>query len=229
MDVTDKLRVLLVDDHTLFRKGLASLMSSRSNMEVVGEAENGNEAIEMTREALPDLILMDVHMPHCDGVEAVRAIKRELPHIKIVMLSASDDDDDLFAAIKNGADGYLLKDLDPSQFFVLLEGVRRSEAPISGILADRILKEFRRTDAGQEHPIELRETLTPREIETLERLVEGDSNKKIGEVLHVSENTVKLHLRNIMEKLHLQNRIQLAVYAVRQGLVSNSSDTQSPG
>ncbi len=221
---SDRMRVLLVDDHSLFRKGLASLMSDRNDIDVVGEAENGNEAIRITRELLPDLVLMDVHMPGGDGLEAVKIIKKELPHIKIVMLTVSDADDDLFAAIKNGADGYLLKNLDPVQFFVLLEGVRRGEAAISGVLADRILQEFRENDVrpGQ-HP-DVYEALTPKEIETLELLVKGDTNREIADALHVSENTVKLYLRNIMEKLHLQNRIQLAVYAVRKGLVNNPPD-----
>ena len=218
MITSDKLRILLVDDHNLFRKGLASLLSSRSDMEVVGEAENGQDAIAITRAVVPDLILMDIHMPGGDGLEAVKAIKNEMPHIKIVMLTVSDTDDDLFAAIKNGANGYLLKNLDPSQFFALLEGLRRGEAPVSGVVADKILHEFRKMDLAAEHPVEDYEALTFREIETLELLVKGDTNKEIAEMLHVSENTVKLHLRNIMEKLHLQNRIQLAVYAVRQGL-----------
>lgn len=220
----DRMRVLLVDDHSLFRKGLASLMSDRSDLEVIGEAENGVEAIRITRELLPDLILMDVHMPGGDGLEAVKTIKKEMPHVKIVMLTVSDDEEDLFAAVKNGADGYLLKNLEPSQFFLLLEGVKRGEAAISGVLADRILQEFRETDVRAEQRPDVYEALTPKEIKTLELLVKGDTNREIGDAMHISENTVKLYLRNIMEKLHLQNRIQLAVYAVRQGLVDNQRD-----
>ena len=224
MITSDRLRVLLVDDHNLFRKGLASLLSSRSDMEVVGEAENGRDAITITRAVVPDLIVMDIHMAGGDGLEAVKAIKKEMPRVKIVMLTVSDADDDLFAAIKNGADGYLLKNLDPSQFFALLEGIRRGEAPVSGIVADPILQEFRKMDwATMEHSLEVYEALTSREVETLELLVRGDTNKEIADALHVSENTVKLHLRNIMEKLHLQNRIQLAVFATRQGLVGDPS------
>src|SRR5512143_3604997 len=166
-----KLRVLLVDDHTLFRKGIASMLSDRDDMEVVGDVENGCEAIDRARAVLPDLVLMDVHMPGCDGITAVKAIKKNMPHVKVVMLTAFDDDEDLFAAIKNGADGYMLKNLTPSQFFNLLEGVTRGEAAISGVLADRILNEFRKTDQELRASNEIHPALTPREIEMLELLV----------------------------------------------------------
>ena len=225
MMASDKMRVLLADDHSLFRKGLASLISDRDDMDVVGEAENGNEAVRITRDMMPDLVLMDVHMPGGDGVEAAKTIKKEMPQVKVVMLTVSDTDEDLFAAIKNGADGYLLKNLDPFQFFDLLKGVRRGEAAISGVLADRILHEFRERDARPGQPQDVYEELTPKEIETLEMLVQGGTNREIADALHISENTVKLHLRNIMEKLHLQNRIQLAVYAVRQGLDHQKDET----
>jgi two-component system, NarL family, nitrate/nitrite response regulator NarL len=224
MVTSDRSRILLVDDHKLFRKGLVSLLSSRNDMAVVGEAENGNQAVEIARAVMPDLILMDIHMPGGDGLEAVKAIKKEMPGIKIVMLTVSDTDDDLFTAIKNGADGYLLKNLDPSQLFVLLEGIRHGEVPISGVLADRILQEFRKMDARLERHREVGEILTPKEIKTLELLVEGKTNQEMADTQHISENTVKLHLRNIMQKLHLQNRIQLAVYAVRRGLGRDQPD-----
>jgi DNA-binding NarL/FixJ family response regulator len=142
------------------------------------------------------------------------------------MLTVSDDDQDLFAAIKNGAEGYLLKNLEPYQLFDMLEGVRRGEAPISGTLAAKILQEFRQPDQSTAPEPEARDELTPREIEVLERVVEGATNKEIAEALTITENTVKIHLRNILEKLHLHNRIQAAVYAVREGLVDDSSQTQ---
>jgi DNA-binding NarL/FixJ family response regulator len=223
MLTSTKLRILLVDDHNLFRKGLASLIANRDDMEVVGEAIDGQAAIELTRTVLPDLILMDVHMPGCDGIEATKMIKKEMPHVKIVMLSAFDGDDDLFASIKNGADGYLLKNIDPTRLFTCLEGIRQGDALISGALAERILHEFR-SEMQPEHPSEAHETLTVREIEIMELLVEGESNKEIANALHIAENTVKFHLRNIMEKLHLQNRLQIAVLAVRQKLVGNPPD-----
>ena len=222
----EPLRILLVDDHVLFRKGMAALLTPRQDIEVVGEAGDGLEAIAQAREMLPDVILMDIHMPQCSGLEAVRIIKREMPHVHIVMLTVSDDDRDLFTAIKNGAEGYLLKNLEPYQLFEMLEGVRRGEAPISGTLAAKILQEFRRLDQSRVPKPEVRDELTPREIEVLERVVEGATNREIAEVLTITENTVKIHLRNILEKLHLQNRIQAAVYAVREGLVDGSSQTQ---
>jgi DNA-binding NarL/FixJ family response regulator len=222
----EPLRILLVDDHILFRKGVASLLASREDVEVVGEAGDGVEALVRARETMPDVILMDIGMPKCDGLEATRLIKREMPHMKIIMLTVSDDDRDLFAAIKNGAEGYLLKNLEPHQFFDMLEGVRRGEVPMSGVMAAKILQEFRQPDQSLVQSSETRDELTPREIEVLEQVVQGASNKEIAAVLSISENTVKIHLRNILEKLHLSNRIQAAVYAVREGLVGESSQTQ---
>jgi len=220
------LRVLLVDDHILFRKGVASLLSGRQDMVVVGEAGDGVEALARARETLPDVILMDIGMPQCSGLEATRQIKHEMPHVKIIILTISDDDRDLFAAIKNGAEGYLLKNLEPCQFFGMLEGVRQGEVAISGVMATKILEEFRQPDPSLAQPSEARDELTPRETEVLELVVEGATNKEIAEALSITENTVKIHLRNILEKLHLQNRIQAAVYAVRNGLVGQSAQTQ---
>ncbi len=222
MTLSDRPRVLLVDDHVLFRKGLISLLSSLLDMQVVGEADDGPGAVEMARRVSPDLILMDVHMPGGDGIQAVDIIKREAPHCKIVMLSASDDNDDLFMAIRAGADGYLLKTIEPARLVADLEGIRRGEAPISGVLADHILCEFRKTKPETEPLPGSPETLTPRETATLELLVQGKSNREIADALYVSENTVRIHLHNIMEKLHLANRIQVVAYALRQGLVDNS-------
>jgi two-component system nitrate/nitrite response regulator NarL len=221
----EPLRILLVDDHVLLRKGLAALLAPRRDIEVVGEAGDGLEAIARARETMPEVILMDIHMPGWDGLEAVKIIKREMPHVHIIMLTVSDEDRDLFSAIKNGAEGYLLKNLEPYQLFDMLEGVRRGEAPISGAMAAKILQEFRQPTQSMAKP-EAREALTPREIEVLERVVEGAINREIAEALVITENTVKIHLHNILEKLHLQNRIQAAVYAVRQGLVDDSSQTQ---
>ena len=222
----EPLRVLLVDDHILFRKGVASLLASHKDIEVVGEAEDGVEAVAKARETVPDVILMDLAMPKCSGLEATRLIKREMPHVKIIMLTVSDDDRDLFGAIKNGADGYLLKNLEPYQLFDMLEGIRRGEAPISGMLAAKILQEFRQPDHSLPQQPEASDELTPREMEVLERVVEGATNKEIAEALVITENTVKIHLRNILEKLHVQNRIQAAVYAVREGLVGDSLQRQ---
>ncbi len=218
------LRILLVDDHVLFRKGVAALLSGRQNIQVVGEAGDGIEAIQAARDTLPDVILMDIEMPNCNGLEATRNIKREMPHVKIVILTVSDDDHNLFDAIKIGAQGYLLKDLEPYQLYDLLDSISRGEAPLSGVIAAKILKEFTRPNKDPAQAPELIDELTPREIDILELVVEGKTNKEIAHTRNISENTVKIHLRNILEKLHLQNRIQAAVYAVRQGLVDETPD-----
>lgn len=217
----EPLRILLVDDHILFREGVAALLSTRPAMEVVGQAGDGLEAIARARETVPEVILMDISMPNCSGLEAVRVIKREMPHVHIIMLTVSDDDDDLFAAIKSGAEGYLLKDLEPAQLFSMLNGVRRGEVAMSGAMAARILQEFRQPGQSRGGQGEVREELTPREVEVLAEVVKGETNKGIAAALNITENTVKIHLCNILGKLHLQNRIQAAVYAVRRGLVQN--------
>jgi DNA-binding NarL/FixJ family response regulator len=214
------LRILLVDDHILFRKGVAGLLATQPYLTVVGEAGDGEEAIARARELVPDVILMDVTMPNRNGLEATRAIKREMPHVHIIMLTVSDTSHDVFAAIKNGADGYLLKNLEPAQLYDMLDGLRRGEAPISSKLAVRILQEFREPDESLSPTADPSESLTPRERQVLELVVTGASNRQIAEALALSNETVKIHLSNILAKLHLQNRIQVAVYAVRQGLVS---------
>ncbi len=218
-------RVLLVDDHVLFRKGLASLISGRPGFEVVGEAGNGLEAQERARETKPDVILMDIHMPGCSGLEAVGAIKREMPNVGIIMLTVSEDEDDLFAAIKNGAQGYLLKNLNPDDLFKMIETVRKGEAGLSPAMMARILDEFRKPTRSTEEPESVREELTPRELEVLQLVAQGASNREIAEALVISENTVKIHLRSILAKLHLQNRIQAATYALREGLVNRPPET----
>lgn len=213
------LRILLVDDHVLFRKGIASLLKGHQDMKVVGEAGNGIDAVTKARDLAPDVILMDINMPRRNGLEATRLIKQEMPDVQIVMLTVSEDDDDLFEAIKSGAKGYLLKKLEPDQLFNMLEGVRKGEAPISGVMAAKILHEFKQPDQMVVEQPEPVDELTEREIEVLEKVVAGATNQEIAESLHITKNTVKIHLRNILEKLHVQNRIQAAVRAVRTGLL----------
>jgi len=214
------LRILLVDDQTLFRKAIASLFLTRDDIEVVGEAGDGLEAIAVARETLPDIILMDLNMPNCTGLEAVKVIKQELPDIKVIMLTISDDDQDVFTAIKNGAEGYLLKNMEPRELFEMLEKTRNGELAIKGVLARKILQEFRQLERKTEKPPETSEALTPREIRVLQLIATGASNLEIAQSLYISENTVKLHLRSILTKLQLNNRIQAAVYAVKKGLVN---------
>lgn len=224
----EPLRILLVDDHVLFRKGIASLLAVRQDITIVGEASDGDEAVILAEQTMPDVILMDVNMPRQNGIETVKIIKREMPHIQIVMLTVSDDDNDLFEAIKSGAKGYLLKNLEPLELYGMLDRLRQGEAPISGAMAAKILREFRQPEYTQGKESQPVDELTTREIEVLEQVVTGASNKEIADTLHITENTVKIHLRNILEKLHVQNRIQAAVYAVRQGLVDEALLANSP-
>jgi DNA-binding NarL/FixJ family response regulator len=219
------MRILLVDDHILFRKGMAALLNARKSYEIVGEAGDGYEALEAARNTLPDVILMDIHMPRCDGLEGIRLIKREMPHVKIVVLTVSDDNQDLFQAIKGGAQGYLLKNLEPRQLYDCLENIARGESALSGSIAAKILLEFSNPGSSAEQDAgELVEQLTARETTILHLVADGKTNKEIASELVISENTVKIHLRNILEKLHLKNRIQIAVYAARQGLVKQEKD-----
>lgn len=207
------MRVLLVDDHALFRDGIRSLLEARG-VQVVGEAGDGQEAIDAAARLRPDVILMDITMPRMDGLEATRLIKARMPEIKIVMLTVSDEDHSLFEAIKSGAQGYLLKNLQADEFFELLTGIERSEAPISRGLAGRILEEFagRRAAAPA-----LQDELTEREQEVLRAVSGGASNREIAAALHISENTVKFHMKNILDKLHLRNRSEVVAYAARHG------------
>ena len=211
-------RVLLADDHPLFRDGLATLLRARG-MEVIGEASNGLDALEKCRALNPDLILMDIHMPKMSGLEATRLIKTEMPMMKIIILTVSDDDEDLFEAIKSGARGYLLKSLASQTFFELLDGVAKDEAPITRDLATRILDEFARQSQPPEKRGTSKESLSDREEEVLRLVAEGLTNHVIAGKLSITENTVKYHLKNILEKLHLHNRAQVVAYAMQSGLL----------
>ncbi len=224
--MTQPLRILLADDHVLFRKGLTALIAARHDMQVVGEASDGLQAIALARETKPDVVLLDINMPKCSGLEAIPSILRDVPQVRIVMLTVSEEDNDLFTAIKNGAYGYLLKDLEPQLLFDMLEGVRRGEAPVAGVMAAKILHEFRQMDKSTAPPQESPDQLTARESEVLKLVANGATNREIATALSISENTVKVHLRNILEKLHLQNRIQATVYAVRQGLADDPGPTE---
>ncbi len=221
--IAEPLRVLLVDDHRLFRKGLVKLLESLEDIEVVGEAGDGEEAIAQARETMPDVVLMDLAMPRCNGLIATLLIKQEMPHVKIIILTVSEGDRDLFDAIKNGADGYLLKNMDPCDLFDLLEGLKRGETAMTRQLAERILQDLRQPALGGKGQVQEAEALSAREIEVLEYVVQGASNREIAKALSISGNTVKIHLANILTKLHLSNRIQAAVYAVREGLVEQPS------
>jgi DNA-binding NarL/FixJ family response regulator len=254
--------VLLVDDQPLFRRAIATLIEEQADFTVIAEASNGQEALEQARALNPDLVVMDVEMPVMNGVEAVRLLRDEMAHVKVVMLTVSEDEDYLFDAVRYGANGFLLKDLQPEQLYEMLRSVLRGESPVSPVMAGRLLAEFRRShadghgsdrtadpsavlrpDAQRSHlpprpvasaspPEELAaadlarfplasaaaQILTRRELETLQYVADGLSNKEIGQRLSITEGTVKNHVHNALEKLQLENRIQAAAYVVRQGI-----------
>ena len=210
-------RILLVDDQTLFRDGLRELISHWQEFEVTGEAANGQEAVELCRQRQPDIVLMNIQMPVMNGVEAVRRIVAEFPAISVVMLTNSVEEGHLFETFKQGAHGYLLKNIPAEVLRKRLHEVVRGEFPLSGIIASKILTEInKQSTSGPNQSIE---SLTEREIQILKLVVEGLSNKEIGSRLFLSDQTVKKRLSNVLQKLHLNNRVQAAVYAVRKGLV----------
>jgi DNA-binding NarL/FixJ family response regulator len=244
------LRVALVDDHRLIREGLKGYLGARG-VEVVGEGGNGRDGVRLARELRPDVLLMDLSMPEMDGLEATRLIKAERPEQVVVILTASEAESDLFEAVKSGAQGYLLKNLDPEHLIGQLEAAARGEAALTPALAAKILGELARAAGGGQPaggpaiapppgptaappgptaapdrpggssvrpaPNEI-EPLTARERDVLEQVVRGASNREIAEALVVTDNTVKYHLKNILQKLHLRNRAQVVAYALQHGI-----------
>ena len=218
-------RVLLVDDHQLFREGLANILNNQPDFEVVGEAGDGLEALVKAKSLVPDLVLMDISMPGCDGLEATQCIKQALPAVTIVMLTVRDEDDKLFQSIRNGAQGYLLKSIRSKEMLEMLRGAVRGEAAITPTLGGRMLEEFRRLSQGtNQQPQEKIETLTGREQEILSLVAGGATNLEIAEKLHVSIHTVKTHMRKILAKLHQERRYEAASYALREGLIPPLED-----
>ncbi len=214
------IRLLLADDHVLFREGLSGIISAQPDMQVVGEASDGLEAIIKAQQLKPDLILMDIQMPGCDGLEATRKIKQELDGCIIIMLTVRDDEEKLFEAIKSGAQGYLLKNIRSREMLDMLRGAVRGEAAINPHLAGRMLEEFRRL--SHQLPADAEETalsLTPRERDVLALVAQGSSDKEIAADLSISLHTVKTHLRNILSKLQVSSRHEAARLAKHKGLV----------
>jgi DNA-binding NarL/FixJ family response regulator len=222
------MRLLLADDHGLFLEGLGNLLQA-GGYPVVGTARDGLEALELARALRPDVILMDIRMPRCDGITATRLIHTEIPEIKIVVLTTSTDNEDLFEALKSGASGYLLKNLEPNQLFDYLAGLERGEAPLSRELSARLLREFARqanvldehaaAALAGEHP---GPELTARQREILGLIADGMSYKEVGATLKLSENTIKYHMGDVLKRLHLKNREQVVAYALRAGLAQRS-------
>jgi DNA-binding NarL/FixJ family response regulator len=219
-------RILLADDHALFREGIAGLISAQPDLEVVGQASDGLEALSLARDLQPDLIVMDIHMPICDGLEATRLIRSELPEGRIVILTIHEEDEKLFAAIRAGASGYILKNTNSADFLRGLRGALKGEAPLPPKLARSLMDEFARLAS---HPASAEDRaqapdLTPREQEVLELIAFGKSDKEIAVQLSLSLHTVKTHVRSILSKLQAVNRREAARLAVQQGWVKGEND-----
>jgi DNA-binding NarL/FixJ family response regulator len=216
----ERLRVMVADDHALFRRGLQMVLEAESDIDLVGEASDGVEAVEKSQELMPDVILMDVRMPKRSGIEAASQIKDLLPHVKILMLTISDEEADLYDAIKAGASGYLLKEIPIEEVADAIRSVWAGQSRISPSMASKLLNEFaamsKATGDRSQIPAP---RLTDREMEVLRLVAKGMNNRDIAKDLYISENTVKNHIRNILEKLHLHSRMEAVVYAVREKLL----------
>jgi two-component system NarL family response regulator len=212
------IRVLVADDHALFRRALAAVFADEDDIDLVGEANDGEEAVKMAAELVPDVVLMDVRMPKMLGIEAARQISAAQPTTKIVMLTVSDEEEDLFEAIKAGASGYLLKEVDPTEIAQAIRQIHAGHSLLSPAVASKLVSEFaaisKRSDERASRP-----SLTDRELQVLRYASDGLTNRQIGRRLTISENTVKNHIRNILEKLHLHSRMEAVLYAVREELI----------
>jgi two-component system NarL family response regulator len=212
------IRVLICDDHALFRRGLVMVLESEPGIEVVAEAEDGEEAVRQAGDAAPDVILMDVRMPKMSGIEATRAISDVVPTAKILMLTVSDEEEDLYEAVKAGATGYLLKEISIEEVANAIRAVMTGQSLISPSMASKLLSEFNNLAKAAQQKV-LAPKLTDRELQVLKLVAQGMSNREVAEQLFISENTVKNHVRNILEKLHLHSRMEAVVYAVREKLL----------
>ena len=217
---SDDIRVMICDDHALFRRGLIMGLEAEDDIEVVAEAEDGEDALEKAVEFVPDVVLMDVRMPGIDGIEATRRIAEKVPTAKILMLTVSDEEEDLYEAIKAGATGYLLKEVSIEEVAPAARAVVAGQSLISPSMASKLLGEFSNlAKRAEERSSVPTPRLTERELEVLRLVAQGKSNREIAGDLYISENTVKNHVRNILEKLHLHTRMEAVMYAVREKLL----------
>jgi NarL family two-component system response regulator LiaR len=212
--MTEEIRILIVDDHTIVREGQRALIETEPGMTLVGEATNGAEAIEMARDLNPDVIFMDLFMPGVGGIEAIEAIKAENQEARILVLTSFAEDEKVFMAVKAGASGYLLKDATPDEILTAVRNVNRGQPAMNPIIANKLMRELQRE--SDLPPTE--EPLTERELDILKLVAQGLSNQEIAEELVISERTVRTHVSNILSKLHLANRTQAALYALKEGL-----------
>jgi DNA-binding NarL/FixJ family response regulator len=209
------MRVVVADDHSLFRDGITSLLEA-AGYQVVDQVGDGESVIEAVRSLQPDLVLLDITMPNKNGLETLEVLKTEFPALKVVMLTVSDEDQYLLAAIQAGANGYLLKDLNSEEFLSMLDGLEKGEAALNRKMVTRVMNGYQKLATQS---TESNDGLTGREIELLHLMVDGLSNKQIAEKLFISENTVKYHIRNILQKLDVQNRTEAVGIAIRKGLL----------
>ena len=218
-DDTTPISVVVVDDQALFRQAIARLVDGQPDLTVVGQGSNGIQAAELCRELQPDVLLMDVEMPVMDGIQAAGLVLADVPRTRVVMLTVSDADEHLLPAVRQGVHGYLLKDMCPDELFETLRQVVRGETPVAPSLVGRLLAELRGTPAPAAAPTsDDQQALSRRELEILQLVAAGLSNREIATRLSITEGTVKNHVHNALQKLHLDNRIQAASYIVRQGL-----------
>ncbi len=219
------IKVLIADDHKLFRQGLISIMETREDLvKVIGEAETGEDAVRLAGQLHPDVVLMDIYMPHGDGLKATKEILANFPDIAVVMLTSSEKDEHLYEAVKLGVSGYLLKSLDAKQLFELLVGVTKGEAAMTKSMATRLLKGVAKRSV---EVAKGEEALTEKELTVLRLVASGESNSRIAQKMSISVNTVKGYLKSIFAKLQIENRTQAAAFAIKSGLLLNSDENQS--
>jgi DNA-binding NarL/FixJ family response regulator len=223
-------RVVIVDGHTLFRRGVRNILDLEPDLQVVGEAGTGREALAAIQELTPDVVLMDLALPAPNGIETTQRLKRELPHTAVIVLASNDDEDQLFDAIKAGAAAYVLKDIDPTDLIAIIRRVRSGEYLINDkvfskpAVASRVLKEFRELAVYGSDAAPIFAPLSPREVEILDNIAQGMTNKQVAYALGISEQTVKNHMSSILRKLSVNDRTQAVVYAMRQGWIKIPED-----
>jgi len=217
---TGAIRVVIVDDHALFRRGLDRVLADEPDIEVVGEAADGVEAVARVRELTPDVVVMDVRMPRATGIEAARTLRAMVPETKVIMLTVSDLEEDLYEAVKAGVNGYLLKEVAIGEVADAVRAVAAGHSLVSPSMASKLFREFNAlAERAEDRQRALSPRLTERELEVLKLVAKGLSNREIGGELYIAENTVKNHVRNVLEKLQLHSRMEAVVYAMREKLL----------